>query len=215
MRANRKMRAESKNEAQVGIGTMIVFIATVLVAAIAAGVLIQTSQKLQERSSKTGDQTTKQVASNLKIERVVGIRYAATDSNLDRLLVYFSLAPGAGKIDLKQVKLHVATATNLKTVSWASADNGPDADGFSINETRDADNSLCGSDATCTVTESMVMNSGDLAYLEVSLSEGGFNLALPVRTAVTLNVFPEVGSSTKGDFTTPESYGSETQIDLR
>ena len=38
MRANRKMRDQQFDAAEVGIGTMIVFIATVLVAAIAAGV---------------------------------------------------------------------------------------------------------------------------------------------------------------------------------
>ena len=42
-----------ENEASVGIGTMIVFIALILVAAIAASVLIDTSNSLQSQAKKT------------------------------------------------------------------------------------------------------------------------------------------------------------------
>ena len=60
------MFEERTDRGQVGIGTLIVFIAMVLVAAIAAGVLINTAGFLQTQSEQTGQQSSAQVTDRLE-----------------------------------------------------------------------------------------------------------------------------------------------------
>ncbi|UPW00324.1 flagellin [Halorussus gelatinilyticus] len=57
---------------QVGIGTLIVFIAMVLVAAIAAGVLINTAGFLQTKSEQTGQESSAQVSNRVQVVSAFG-----------------------------------------------------------------------------------------------------------------------------------------------
>jgi flagellin-like protein len=57
---------------QVGIGTLIIFIALVLVAAVAAGVLVNTSGELQSRASDTGSDAQAQVSNQIDVVSATG-----------------------------------------------------------------------------------------------------------------------------------------------
>ena len=53
--------------AAIGIGAMIVFIALILVAAVAAAVIIQTAEKLQQNAQTAGDDTADEMSGKIMI----------------------------------------------------------------------------------------------------------------------------------------------------
>lgn len=86
MKANRNARNESEDRAEVGIGTMIVFIAAVIVAAIAAAVLVNTAGNLQRKAQETGDETTQEVSGNLFMRDIIGEDTGGTTDNTDHVM---------------------------------------------------------------------------------------------------------------------------------
>ncbi|MCZ7398468.1 MAG: hypothetical protein O8C62_02110 [Candidatus Methanoperedens sp.] len=72
------MKHFKNEEADIGVGTLIIFIAMILVAAVAATVLIYSTGTLQQKAIKTSKEATMQVSSNILVERVVGDRVNST-----------------------------------------------------------------------------------------------------------------------------------------
>ena len=94
----------TETRGQVGIGTLIVFIALVLVAAIAAGVLINTAGFLQTQAEATGEESTDQVSNNIQVSSAHGFDDQAND-NVDRVEITVGLAPGSDPIDLENAEI--------------------------------------------------------------------------------------------------------------
>jgi flagellin FlaB len=99
---------------QVGIGTLIVFIAMVLVAAIAAGVLINTAGFLQTQAEATGQESTSQVSDRIQLVSQSGNVTGA--QTVDQLQFVVAKAPGSGYIDLNQTTIEVIGSQGQATV---------------------------------------------------------------------------------------------------
>jgi len=130
----------ANKKAQIGIGTLIVFIAMVMVAAITAGVLLKTTGTLQSKARSTGEEATKEVSTNLKIHEITGYAYCNSTvnnggPNITKLIVLVGLAPGSSDLRYEDIVMgyysgdvyisgikHNSTITNDASLEENSSD---------------------------------------------------------------------------------------------
>jgi len=134
-----------EDRGQVGIGTLIVFIAMVLVAAIAAGVLINTAGFLQSQAEATGEESTDLVSERIDVNSEVGIVSDASAGELGEIRLGVAGAAGADQIDLSETTIQAVGPggqQNLVFTPVAYAYNVPDAsaeDTITIQDTISVD----------------------------------------------------------------------------
>ena len=107
---------DTEDRGQVGIGTLIVFIAMVLVAAIAAGVLINTAGFLQTQAEATGEESTQQVSDRLQIVSQSGYLNDPSAGDVDHLQFVVAQSPCASNIDLDEVSAELIGADGQETI---------------------------------------------------------------------------------------------------
>ena len=90
------MRTKKSDDlGSIGIGAMIVFIALILVAAVASAVIIQTGEKLQQNAQQSGSDTQQEISGKISIITVwVGDQTAG----VEEITMVFELAPGSEPI---------------------------------------------------------------------------------------------------------------------
>ena len=195
-----KKSLKDDKKGMVGIGTLIIFIAMVLVAAVAASVLIQTSQTLQQRAYKVSSETIQEVSSGLRIDDISGY----TNSN-QTYIEYMAMiiAPRAGSqyIDLQNVVVTVQldNYTVLEFDANLIAGNvSPDGVFHTLNNSQ-LDSSNYGviviHDADNSITGTYGMNVGDSAFIIINLSASAHNGGAQPRKDIQGAVIPEIGMS--------------------
>ncbi|MEM3399373.1 MAG: archaellin/type IV pilin N-terminal domain-containing protein [Candidatus Micrarchaeia archaeon] len=186
----------------VGIGTLIIFIAMVLVAAIAAAVLINVSGILQQRAMSTGKEAIAQVSSNIIVTSISG-KTNTNKTNIDNLTITISAAAGAGRIDIGKMILKISNGDNQTEQKYNGTINNPDGAHFTATALRDPTGLF--------TKELPVIDSSSLIQLHVVPSNDTTPVYLPPRTPLHIELIPEHGASVTIDLVTPSTYPTTLQ----
>ncbi len=133
MRRENVRMNENEVSGSIGIGAMIVFIALILVAAVASAVIIQTGEKLQQNAQQTGDDTREEIGGKISIITVwVGDQTdcdgAGTADDKCITLVY-ELAAGSEPVDETNVLWTIICQNNGGTAMTTIFGDFDDAGG--------------------------------------------------------------------------------------
>jgi len=194
---------------QVGIGTLIVFIAMVLVAAIAAGVLINTAGFLQSGAQETGQQSSDQVTNRLQVVSAVG--EDINDGAIGSVRITVKQAPGANNIDLSTTTLqfvHSSGSTDLTFGTYEAADTTGNATNFNVTDVQDEDGSL-GNDGVVLNDPAdraqLLLNTSAIVDTSDGFAEGD---------TATIQINTQSGGTTELRLVVPETLSGSSAVNL-
>ena len=92
----------NREAGSIGIGAMIVFIALILVAAVASTIIIKTAEELQQNAESTSDDTRKEISGKVNIIQI--IVNGSSGNDIDSLIVTAKIASGSTDVQVQDIE---------------------------------------------------------------------------------------------------------------
>ena len=184
----RRIKREDEKGAM-GVGTLIIFIAMVLVAAVAASVLIDTANTLQSQAQRTGDEAIQEVSSAFRVQDVYG--QGDGEGNIEQVYLKVTLAAGAQAQPLDNTTIQVMTDSTEENF-----DADELVDDAIRHDEEDAD-------------DVEFIEPGDLLAFEIDLDDGDNELEpLEAQDTMDVNIIPKHGTPTYEGIKAPSAITS-------
>lgn len=190
----------TSDKAQVGIGTLIVFISLVLVAAIAAGVLLNTAGDLQEQGEQTAEQSTEEVSNKLVTDNVYAV--GDGDGNVNEVRISVRKASGSDSIDVSRASLEYLNRDNGQQASLDFASTAT-AGSFTL------------SDETQGVSDNILEESGDRGDIVIQTNSNSSDSApalLEENEEVRITIVTASGSESVVEFKMPNQISDTSAV---
>ncbi len=204
-------RIRMGEEGEMGVGTLLIFIAMILVAAVAAGVLVQTAYELQQQAEATGDQALQEVATGLKVVAIYGM--TADDGTgalvITDLYLKVALTAGSPVINLATLIIEISNGEADETLSCPDYTVASTDGTFDVASLRDTypDNIGAWTAADVGITQ------GDVALLHIDLAEQlPTDMSLVTQQDATILLIPKHGIPTYVLITTPSVLSNTYEI---
>ncbi|MEF8879964.1 MAG: archaellin/type IV pilin N-terminal domain-containing protein [Candidatus Thermoplasmatota archaeon] len=204
------------DEASIGVGSLIIFIAMIMVAGVTASVLLQTMNSLQQQALETGAETINEISSGVRVTQVSGY---SDGSNVTEVAIFVSTIAGSKSIDLSNTFVSISDTSSRVILNYESNcfNNGVSNGLFQTLNSSKLSNKTFGvivirdADGSC-LSATPVINDNDLVALMVNTTSC-FS-GIDVRTEVSGNVVPEQGMRGVIAFTTPSAF-TDTILNLQ
>jgi len=196
-----QLNGGTEERGQVGIGTLIVFIAMVLVAAIAAGVLVNTAGFLQATAEDAGQESVDKVTNRVEVLNQHG--EVGNNNDIESMNLTIRLAAGSSAVDMNSTSIKYLSDGEVATLTNNSA---PDADTYNDHEFN-----LTKVDGTDEDGSFGVLNNGGDRYVvtinatKIESSTGG----LSTGDQVQLDITSQTGGTTQVILTMPQQLAGK------
>jgi flagellin FlaB len=192
-----------KNKGETGIGTLIVFIAMILVAAIAASVLLGTAGSLQQKSLTTGKQTQQEVSSGIQVVTLSATN--GTDGTVETFEMLIKLTAGSDALALNDTLITLDTKTTTQNMRFC----GIHGDSCNTTGTTTISSTAYSAEYLKNGTDHLqnYLTTGDIVKVR-------FNSTTSISQSATvkLRVIPKHGVIVPVDFVTPDVISTERVI---
>ncbi len=172
-------------EGSIGIGAMIVFIALILVAAVASTIIIKTAEELQQNAENTSSDTRDQISGKVSVSDVYIVTTGepmgatGTDSDVDTMVVIARVSSGSLNVQEGDITWYISCIVTLD-----------DGSSFATIDTLEADSlELDGTD----IADGVEITAGTTFKFTIDLTP------TDTDTSVTLTTADFTAPTTKGD----------------
>ena len=97
-----QLRKRDGEAGSIGIGAMIVFIALILVAAVASTIIIKTAEELQQNAESTSDDTRKEISGKINVLQILVNGTTSADA-IDSIIVTAMVASGSMNVQVEDI----------------------------------------------------------------------------------------------------------------
>jgi archaeal flagellin FlaB len=197
------LRMKNDKRAEMGVGTMIIFIAMVLVAAVAASVLISTANTVREQAQATGEQAINNIASGFIVQDTVGAVSSGTD--VQEVYIYMRLAAGSPAINMDNVMVQITTSDSSRMLKFEAVIS-THLWGACTNTTYFGCENIKSASGLSWTTGSHLLGQGDMAKLYIGNTAG---LLVGFSQTVEIKIIPAYGQMSLVVFTTGEAFPAD------
>jgi archaeal flagellin FlaB len=179
-----------KDRGMMGVGTLIIFIAMILVAAVAAAVLISTSSSLQQRSLLVGSQSEEGISTGAEAVAVTASN-ASGDHQVEDFEMLLRLQAGSSPMNFDNTVLLVDSTEHAWSMDYSGGSShsvSSSTGAFGIEYVKQGPD-----------YENGYLSRGDVVKMTFNVTS-----SVPENKRVRLKIVPRVGVATLVEFTTPD-----------